>query len=70
MTGFGRAGRHSNRGTVPAEEVERLTLTARVDQVLALVAERAKANSNNRDLVDLALDVRNILTPQPQEAPK
>lgn len=44
-------------------EAQLTRLTARVDQALALVAAAARENHANRQLVDLALDVRNTLAP-------
>jgi hypothetical protein len=41
-------------------------LRAAVDQVLTLVADAALTHGNNRQLVDLACDVRNTLRPQPR----
>lgn len=38
-------------------------LTAQVDQALAIAADAARANLANRQLVDLALDMRNTLAP-------
>lgn len=43
-------------------------LMARHDQALALITTELHRNTNNRQLVDVLLDVRNALRPPPRES--